>query len=359
MKKQLILLVAGLSVLSGAILFFARLYYHTPGSDSSKRVSINTVETTPPELRNFSVRIRWFGTVESRKRVEIKPVRDGQIVAIRVKDGADVKLNEPLFVLGGEIAAHEREILKKQVSSLENQVSLMKDVVKSRSYSTSKKLTTKEDLFTAEAGLSALQASLSTERQHLASLDDSLLIRSPIAGIFTDRLVSQGQYVTKGTPLADIISKDLRIVARLFPPAGVNLAGKRAFVRSALGENATGVISAVLPRQTAAGATEVWIEGKEINNTMRPGEAVSGWVVMKKYAALAVPQEAVLRDDQGQTFVVLETGQGYRRARVGTGPVQNGWCEIVAGVASTDNVVTSGAYEIFNRDFSIKYKLLD
>ncbi len=359
MKKQFIFWVTALSVLAGAVLLFDRLHPNSLSSFDAESVKINTIETTLPELRNFSVRLRWFGTVESRERVEIKPVTDGGIMAVRVKDGAHVKSNEPLFVLGGETAGHEKEILRTEVSSLENQVALMKDVVRSRSYAASKKLTTQENLVAAKARLAALQGQLATARQKLATLNDSLLIRSPMDGIFTDRLVSQGQYVTRATPLADVISDDLRITARVFVPADTDLNGKIVIVHNAPGKDAEGKISTVLPAQTPDGATVVWIEGREISNSMKPGESVSGWIVIRKYRALAVPEDAVLRDDKGKTFVVVKTDKGYRKVRVRTRSVQHGWCEIASGVGPSDKVITRGAYEIFNRDFSSSYRLID
>ncbi len=351
--------MTALSVLAGAVLLFDRLHQNSHSPFDAGSVKINTIETTLPELQNFSVRLHCFGTVESRERVEIKPVTDGRIIAVRVEDGTHVKANEPLFVLGGKSAVHEKEILRTQVSSLEKQIALMKDVVSSRSYAASKKLTTQENLLAAKARLAALQGELATARQKLAALNDSLLIRSPMDGIFTARLVSQGQYVTRATPLADVISDELRIIARVFVPEDTDLNGRTVIVHNASGKDAEGKISTVLPAKASDGATVVWIEGSEISNTMKPGESVSGRIVIREYRALAVPGDAVLTDDKGKTFVVVETDKGYRKVRVITGSVQHGWCEIISGVTSTDKVITRSAYEIFNRDFSSSYRLID
>jgi multidrug efflux pump subunit AcrA (membrane-fusion protein) len=156
---------------------------------------------------------------------------------------------------------------------------------------------------------------------------------------------------------------DLRIIASLSPPADIPLHGKMATINTAAGETLTGTIVKALPQPTITGMTFiwiVWIEGDTINRKMQAGETASGEIPLHiRRDVLALPAEAIVRDEQEQSFVFLNVAGGYRKQPVKTGFTSEGWVEVVSGISEGAEVVVQGAYELFYKDFSKIYKVAD
>lgn len=266
-------------------------------------VDIALVKTGHPERRNFTLCCRWFGRVESKRTVKVVAPEAGRIVSIEAQEGSITKQGEVLFSLDGLIAENR----------------------------------------------------LKTHKQR---------ITSPATGIFTNRRVNIGQDVEKGTHLGDIISPTaLRIVASFSPSADIPLEGRTAIIYNTKGETIPGTVVKVIPQRTITGVTfvrTIWIEGDAINRHMKLGETVSGEIplfVRKKM--LALPADAIVRDEQEQPFVFLNIAGGYRKQPVKTGLTSEGWVEVVSGIPEGAEVVVQGAYELFYKDFSTIYQVAD
>ena len=333
---------------------------HQRAPHVSESMTAPVVETTHPIRRSFSVRLKWFGRVESKRTVRIISLAAGKITAVKVVDGALVRRGDVLFTLGGPQAEHTLYILNQRITALEKQESFAKDLVQAKRDAVAERLAKREELFSAKEHLAQIEGDLGAAKKELAAFRAALFVHAPMDGIFVNRKVSPGQDVKEGVHLADVISTDLRIIAYLFPPAGVELLGKTALVRTAPGGEITGEVTKVLPQRTAEGATVVWLEGKEIENTLKPAEQVSGRFVLEiRKGVLAVPQDAVVRDEREHTFVFVKKAHGYHKKAVKIGLEDGGWCEIVSGLSGSDEVVVRGAYELFYRDFTKTYKVAD
>jgi multidrug efflux pump subunit AcrA (membrane-fusion protein) len=266
-------------------------------------VDIALVKTGHPERRNFTLCCRWFGRIESKRAVKVVSPEAGRVVSIEAREGALAEKDEALFSLGGPI----------------------------------------------------VESRLKTSQMR---------VTSPATGIFTNRRVSVGQDIEKGVHLADIISPtDLRIVASFSLPADIPLEGRTAIINSAMGKTITGTVVRVIPQRTITGVTFVWIvwiEGDIINRQMKLGETASGEIpLFVREKVLALPADAIVRDEQEQPFVFMNVPGGYRKQPVKTGLTSEGWVEVVSGISEGAEVVVQGAYELFYRDFSKIYKVAD
>ena len=364
MKKyvtRILALLAVVAILAVIVLKFGPLQ-HKKAVMNEMGVSATTIiKTSRPGRRNFSSRLQWFGKVECKSSISITPLTDGRITAVKIGDGMPVKQGDVLFTLGGPHVSHKVGMMSQHTAALKKQVSIARSIVQIRRNAVAEKMGKREGLLAAEEHLTQLDAELAAARQKSATFEDALLIRSPMDGIFTNRLVNVGQEVGKGMHLGDVISHNVRIIARLFPPDGMEISGKIAIIQASSGAMATGTVSNRLPQQSIEGATVIWIEGEDINRRLKPGESVSGWIVLEnRNEVIAVPRTAVVRDQhEHHAFVLLKTPQGYRQKAVELGLADGGWIEIVSGLSGAEEVVVGGAYELFNRDFTKTYKVLD
>ncbi len=331
------------------------------------------LRTARPERRDFTRTEPWFGRVESRRSVPVAALEAGRIEAVRAADGAAVRRSQPLFKLGGPAASARRKALAAKVASLEERLRLADRAVALKRSAAREQLIRTDELLQAEDERARLAADLAAARGDLARLGRALELTAPAAGTFARRRVSVGQDVAAGETLAEIVATgSLRVVATLYPPSpaeAARLQGKSATVETAepgggeSGEPAAplrATVVRVLPDSTPDGATQVWLEGPELDRRLRPGEAVSGRLRLAVHRrALAVPASAVVRDDAGRPFVFVAGPKGYERRPVATGLAAGGWVEIRSGLAPGAQVVVQGAYELENRDFAKTFRVAD
>ena len=176
-----------------------------------------------------------------------------------------------------------------------------------------------------------------------------------ISGYITGIHVSEGQFVTAGTPLATI-SKNKRLLLQanvsqkyfnLLPAitsANFKIAGsEEVYNTQALNGR---VVS--YGRNATAGAAFVPILF-EIDNKINiiPGSAVEFYLRSSPIPnALVVPVSALM-DEQGSYFVYVQTGgESFekREIQVGTNDGEN--VQVLSGLTNGERVVTKGAYQI-------------
>jgi membrane fusion protein (multidrug efflux system) len=317
--------------------------------------------TSQPVSRDFVLLASWIGEVRSQVLVKLVALDAGRVEAIEAGDEAPIEAGAPILTLGGDRVEIELKRLQAQIDSLESQIALADRTLARLRENRKARISTQDEVAAAEEAEFKLQIQMKGARLALDSFKSRLLISAPIFGIFTNRLVSTGQTVNPGDTLGEIVDiHHLRIVASLFPPAGVQLEGKEARVRINDTHTLSGSVSKVLPRAGSTGAVLIWIEGKEIDEQLRPGETVSGDLILEtRTGATAVPESALVYGPEEQPYVFLLEKGSYLKRPVQPGLIQNGWAQILSGIEMGQSVVTEGAYELFYRDFNRMFKAED
>jgi len=329
-------------------------------ADAAKHESSasSQAESVRVHRHDFSLHVPWFGQVESSHSIDLIARAPGRIIAIKAADEAPVQSGAELIELGGAEVTARRAGLTKQVKFAAKSARSAKKNLAIRRRMLGEHLSNKELLNVARQALAQAQSQLSAARQTLATFEVAIRIKAPIDGVLTGRRVHLGQYVTPGTVLARIINpRRVRIRASLFPPQAMDVAGMIATVHTDTGKKKQAMVARVMPERTVEGAVQVWIEGDALTG-LAPGMQVSGAIV-KKHAALAVPEGAIAMDDQGREFVFIKTAQEWRKQRVETGLHEKGWVEIISGLNEGDQITAEDVYEMLYRDFSKIYRSPD
>jgi membrane fusion protein, heavy metal efflux system len=175
-------------------------------------------------------------------------------------------------------------------------------------------------------------------------------VLAPISGEVVERLVSPGQVVQGGQTQAFTISdmSTVWVLANVYQ-------GDLAYVRSgddvvvqtdAYPDTFHGRISYVSPAldpNTRTLQVRVVVDnpGEKLKRDMYCTVMVTAGSIQN---ALAVPDAAVLRDDENQPFVYIATGSNqFGRRPVNIGESQNGKTQILKGLSPGDNVVGDGS----------------
>jgi len=175
-------------------------------------------------------------------------------------------------------------------------------------------------------------------------------IRSPIAGVVTDRPLYQGEMAAAGTPLITVMDVS-RIVARAHIPesqAEHLKVGDPAEISSLDGtDRVSGKVTIVSPALDPNSTTvEIWAEAKNPNGQFKAGASVNLTMVSKSAAdAIVVPKSALLVDPKEGSSVMVVGSDGHAHQRkVQTGIQEDDRVQIVQGLKEGEAVVTVGAY---------------
>lgn len=229
----------------------------------------------------------------------------------------------------------------------------------------------KDDLAVAERQLALLKNSPTPEdlRQEQAKVDQAsaalatarmqrqmMTIRSPIDATVVSVSVNPGESVDVTKTLLQLVAVDRLVVDVDVPadqlpakteglPAQI-LIGSDAGSSDSGSEPLLGKVAFVSPQvDPRTGAVQVDID-LPADAKLRPGLSVRVRIIAEEHKdVLAVPREAVVTDENGDSTIALVEGDQATRKVVKAGLEENGLIEIAAdGVKAGDTVVTAGAF---------------
>lgn len=177
-------------------------------------------------------------------------------------------------------------------------------------------------------------------------------LRSPIAGVISERHVASGQHVEAGTHAFTVVNPEtLWFVGRV--PA--RHTAEAADIRSAwfTVEGTTQVYTA--RRVISVGTVidpysrtlPVRLEVPNPDRILKVGMFADGHLqVGEPVEGVAVPAEAVLEEDGLSVVYAKVGGEAFQRRVVQLGPSDGSWTIVRAGIESGEEVVTTGAYQV-------------
>ena len=173
---------------------------------------------------------------------------------------------------------------------------------------------------------------------------------APIGGEIVERDVAPGQLLQAGVTQAFIISdmSSVWVLANIYQSdlADVKVGDEVRVETDSYADAFHGRISFISPAldpttRTLQARIVVDNPGEKLKNNMYVTATVNAGSTRN---AIAVPDAAVLRDDENQPFVYVATNSNqFGRRPVDIGPSQNGKTQITKGLSPGDKVVGNGA----------------
>jgi cobalt-zinc-cadmium efflux system membrane fusion protein len=205
------------------------------------------------------------------------------------------------------------------------------------------------DLDASEQGLKILGLTKPEDLEKMPSTPEIPLL-APIAGQVVERDVSPGQLLTPGTTQAFVISdmSTVWILANVYQGdlSYVKVGDTVSVTTDSYPDTFRGRISFISPAldpntRTLQARIVVDNAGEKLKNNMYCVATVTAGTVQN---AIAVPDAAVLRNDENQPFVYVETGPNqFGRRAVEIGPSQGGETQVLKGLSAGDKVVGDGS----------------
>lgn len=180
-------------------------------------------------------------------------------------------------------------------------------------------------------------------------------IRSPIAGVVTDRPLYEGEIATTGSPVITVMDLS-QVIAKAHIPgeeAALLKKGDPATLSVPGDDQPTqGKVTLVSPALDPNSTTvEVWVQAPNADRSLRPGVSVKVSMVAETVPnAVVVPAAAVLTSDDGSSSVMVIGSDGRAHKRdVKPGIRQGDQIQIASGLNASEQVVTTGAYGLTDK----------
>lgn len=305
-----------------------------------------------------SVPSEYVGRVESIQSVSVKPQISGEIAKVCFKEGSVVKAGQLLFQIDPKQYEATVQLRKAELQQAEANLVTAEKYYK-RVTAASERAVSATDRDTAEGNFLQAKAAVAQAKAalKLAQIDLGYCrITSPITGKIGRALYTKGNYVTPQiTELASIVQMDPIRVSyplpdrdyldqlSLFKEDGsvyntslilsngekYNVPGKRDFENNRV-DQTTGTI---MMRLRFANKEGMLIPGEMVRVFTKP---------VKSHIVNAVPQTAVMADEQGDYVYVINSDNTARQARVTLGREFGELREVTSGVEAGENVAVAG-----------------
>ena len=305
-----------------------------------------------------SVPSEYVGRVESIQSVSVKPQISGEIAKVCFKEGSVVKAGQLLFQIDPKQYEATVQLRKAELQQAEANLVTAEKYYK-RVTAASERAVSATDRDTAEGNFLQAKAAVAQAKAalKLAQIDLGYCrITSPITGKIGRALYTKGNYVTPQiTELASIVQMDPIRVSyplpdrdyldqlSLFKEDGsvyntslilsngekYDVPGKRDFENNRV-DQTTGTI---MMRLRFANKDGMLIPGEMVRVFTKP---------VKSHIVNAVPQTAVMADEQGDYVYVINADNTARQARVTLGREFGELREVTSGVEAGENVAVAG-----------------
>lgn len=175
-------------------------------------------------------------------------------------------------------------------------------------------------------------------------------IRSPIAGVITDRPLYPGEMASAGTPLITVMDTSSVIAKAHIPQndaAALKIGDKGTMTVPGLEQPIEGKVTVVSPALDPNSTTvEVWFEAKNPKHQLKPGTSVQLSLTAQTVKdALVVPVSSILTAPDGSTTVMVAGSDGRAHQKTVKLGIRNGDdVQVTDGVSENDKVIASGAY---------------
>lgn len=304
------------------------------------------VQTTMLTRHALSATVTAYGRVQPDPDhlTSITLPRAGLVSRVWVRLGQRVSDGQPLLELATAPAAlMEYQQAKAAVDFAQGKLTQIQSLFK-------QKLATRDQVADARRNLSDARARLEAQRK-LGTGQSSEVIRAPFAGIVTHLPITQGQRVQADTT-AMLLASGENLVA----PLGVEQkdvirlhAGQPVILSPVFRPNIqmtteVSEVHAMVDPKTRLVDVLVHIPKQDASQLVLD-ETVRGIIQLNRDQVLAVPNGAVLRDNQGAYVFVVQGGKAHR-VDVTTGLADGKLTEVQGELHEGDKVVTLGNYEL-------------
>lgn len=317
-------------------------------SSTNNRGKEKLVGVTTLEAKNFKHFLELQGSIKAENIAYVTPRgMGGQVQQVLVKQGDAVKKGQLLIKLDDALA-------NQQISQLEVQLSLAKDIYERRKNLWEKSIGTEVELLQAKNNVDALEKQLSILKEQL----DMTNVYAQISGIADMVNIKPGEFFSPSTAAMSGIrivnTNELKLVTQV-PENYMSQVKEGSLIKIEIPD----INKSVESRISVKGKTidpstrSFYIEARIPSGTdLRPNQlAIVKILDYEKQNAVAIPVNTLQTDEKGKYVMIMELENGNKVARkrqVETGQLAGDLLEIKSGLAEGDQLITEGYQSLYD-----------
>lgn len=308
------------------------------------------ITTAAAETRDLEIRETTVGTLEGLIDPTVAAEVPGRILQVLAHAGQDVRKGQLLAVLDARDYVVQQREARAEIQRIEALLANQGRTVERNRRLVERNFISQHALEDAETERAALAEQLEAARARLASIAQNharTRVLSPLDGRVEKQIVSVGDYAKVGDPLFQIVGTQ-RLRAHLpFPETVASRLAPGQTVRlttpTAPDAVVTTLVKEIKPLIDSSNRAVVVIADVVGQRGWRPGASVNGTVVVdRRDGAVVVPEQSLVLRPAGEVVYVLE-GEVVSQRVVRSGLREDGWVEIVEGLAAGETVAVDGA----------------
>lgn len=308
------------------------------------------VTVAQAETRDLEILETTVGTLEGLIDPTVGAEVAGRVVQVLAHAGQHVARGQLIAVLDAQDYALQRREAQAEVQRIEALLANQERVVERNRRLVERNFISQNALDDAATEREALVQQLEGARARFATIahnDAKTRVLAPLDGQVETQVVSVGDYVKVGDPLFQVVGTQ-RLRAHLpFPESAATRLEPGQAVRlttpAAPGDEVTGAIKEIKPVIDSASRAVDVIADVTARPGWRAGASVNGAVVIGWRAqAVVVPEQSVVLRPAGEVVYAVRDGKASQRI-VEVGLRQDGWVEVLRGLAAGETVAVDGA----------------
>lgn len=311
------------------------------------------VQVVTPRQLTLSRELPLTGTLTAERNARLSPRVDGLVSALRVDAGDRVERGDVLLQLDAELAEHALRRMSAQSSQAKAQLDEAQRLVGEARKLVGERHLPRTELERREAELelaNAEYAAAQAAEREQAEIVRRHALLAPFDGVIARRLTDVGEWVTRGTPVLELVATDrVRLDVRAPQEHFLAIREDAEVQVRVVGadEPQQGRIVARVPVGEAGARTflvRIVIEADDV--PLLPGASATALIKLQgSRPALVAPKDALLRYPDGthSVFVIEQRGgetiARERRVEVGASGEQ---VEILKGLRAGERIVVRG-----------------
>ncbi|MFZ3185642.1 MAG: efflux RND transporter periplasmic adaptor subunit [Pseudomonas sp.] len=321
---------------------------------SAEQITLAGIELAEAQARTMSSAISLPGEIrfDEDSTAHVVPRAAGVVESVQVSLGQRVQQGELLAVIASQQISEQRS----EMAAAQRRVELARTTFARERQLWQDKISAEQDYLQSRQTLQEAEIALNNARQKLNAISGSTQLaggnryelRAPFAGVVVEKHLVPGEVVSEASnafTLSDLsqvwatfsvspknlnavqLGKPVKVSA---PELNAQVSGSVAYVGSLLGEQTRSATA----RATLANPTGGW----------RPGLFVTVLLTTEtQQVAAAVPEQAIQTiEDKPAVFVRVNDGFVVQPVTLGTR--DEGYVEIIAGLAAGAQVATTGSF---------------
>lgn len=301
------------------------------------------VKTQPLSIHDMTQTLTAYGTVigQPGQIFNLNLPAAGRVDALLVSPGQRVKKGQPLLRIGTDPTS------RLAFTQAESALSFAKRDLERQQVLLAQQLATNAQVDAANHAVRDAEQALATQRA-LGTSNAVTLLSAPVSGVVTTLALALGDRFAAGATLAQLTaSSAMQVRLGLLPEEAPRVqSGMKVHIGAIFdtGNTVNGSIELVAGQiDPISQRVDALVQ---INAaTLFPGTRVKGTITVGQRQAIAVPRQAVLRDDQG-AYVFQVVGAKAHRVAVNTAEESQGLIAVTGPLVANSPVVVLGNYEL-------------